>query len=1202
MSSVHNTKFCIKIKNIPSLLESKNTFEFHIALSVRKKYNVKDHLFTTTGNVILPNFRAVRDLAANMNKNRSEGYIQPGQLNAMALLDEIYHYVIRVYEEKMNPKVFSRAIEHLRKKVGIDTLQNLLFEFTEIFPPYDVYKGKLSAQEYLNSFSYDKSNYETVLEELILLYFANFNPANAKLKELFDEKYIKNNDYKNVIAVIETFFENEKPFEKLEKPLFTLLKEPIINNPNDLEAQLKYIQDSWEIVLEENFKERILSGVDLIKEDVRFAFFGGGGGAPTVVPQYGKGKSSNLSIGKSSYKYADDEWKDYLAPEKFTKDIEWMPNVVMIAKNAYVWLDQLSKKYQRHIKTLGDVPDEELDMIRSWNINSLWLIGLWERSSASQKIKQIMGNPDAAASAYSLFDYVIADDLGGEDAFNNLDNRCKMRGIRLASDMVPNHVGIFSKWVLEHPEYFVQTEFPPFPNYKFTGENLSEDSNFDIRIEDGYWSKSDASVVFQRIDKRTGEVRYFYHGNDGTNMPWNDTAQLNLLNPEVREALIQTIFHVARKTSIIRFDAAMTLTKKHYQRLWFPKRGSGGDIPSRADYALSQEEFDNAMPNEFWREVVDRINAEMPHTLLLAEAFWLMEGYFVRTLGMHRVYNSAFMNMFKKEENDKYRDLITNTLEFNPEILKRYVNFMSNPDEETAIRQFGTDGKYFGTSLVMATLPGLPMIAHGQIEGYNEKYGMEYKRAYYNELPNQWLIDRHKREIFPVLAKRYIFSEVKNFWFFDFINTDSNVNENVFAYFNAHGNEKAVVFYNNKYEDAKGWIKYSTQKLVTLPDGNRAMQNIKISDAMGVKYEDDCYYIFREHISGLEFIRTGKEICDKGIYVELGAFKYLLFWNFREVKDTNGDYKQVYESLNGAGCDSIDDFIKYNKLQPVHSAFLNMFDEYSLKAFTEFAENEEIDLKKLKNIIYKYELFACEALKMYDIDCVEKITDKNIQSYYDIIFCMRYLYQLVNDKTVLSTNAWISYLKNYIFVTDAQDIQIKYLLYSYSAVLRLRELFASLDIDVIKEFALERPLELLYKRLGYDNGFISNRVLLINIIGTYSERVLKVKNGIISIDTKKFVEILSKEELQLYLMVNEYQGISYFSKENFEELTDWILTKGCIAITRNNFANKKFDQKKIMDNIKTLYSQSEKIINAAVKSGYDIDKLKTNLINEKTSK
>jgi hypothetical protein len=214
----------------------------------------------------------------------------------------------------------------------------------------------------------------------------------------------------------------------------------------------------------------------------------------------------------------------------------------------------------------------------------------------------------------------------------------------------------------------------------------------------------------------------------------------------VREAVIQKIFEVARKFSIIRFDAAMTLAKKHFSRLWYPQPGKGGDIPSRADYAMTQNQFDELFPIEFWREVVDRINSEIPETLLLAEAFWLMEGYFVRTLGMHRVYNSAFMHMMMKEENEKYRDLISNTLEFEPEILKRYVNFMSNPDEETAIKQFGTDDKYFGVCTMMVTLPGLPMFAHGQIEGYTEKYGMEYQRAYYHETPNQWLIDRHKRK------------------------------------------------------------------------------------------------------------------------------------------------------------------------------------------------------------------------------------------------------------------------------------------------------------------------------------------------------------------------------------------------------------------------------------------------------------------------
>ncbi len=77
----------------------------------------------------------------------------------------------------------------------------------------------------------------------------------------------------------------------------------------------------------------------------------------------------------------------------------------------------------------------------------------------------------------------------------------------------------------------------------------------------------------ERLDKFTGDRTYIYHGNDGTNMPWNDTAQLDLMKAEVRESLIQTIMHVARKTPIIRFDAAMTLSKKTFSKIMVSNSG-----------------------------------------------------------------------------------------------------------------------------------------------------------------------------------------------------------------------------------------------------------------------------------------------------------------------------------------------------------------------------------------------------------------------------------------------------------------------------------------------------------------------------------------------------------------------------------------------------------------------------------------------------
>ena len=58
--------------------------------------------------------------------------------------------------------------------------------------------------------------------------------------------------------------------------------------------------------------------------------------------------------------------------------------------------------------------------------------------------------------------------------------------------------------------------------------------------------------------------------------------------------------------------------KRHIQRLWFPEPGHGGDIPSRAGHGVTRAELDRLMPQEFWREVVDRVAVEAPGHRLVA--------------------------------------------------------------------------------------------------------------------------------------------------------------------------------------------------------------------------------------------------------------------------------------------------------------------------------------------------------------------------------------------------------------------------------------------------------------------------------------------------------------------------------------------------------------------------------------------------------
>ena len=604
------------------------------------------------------------------------------------------------------------------------------------------------------------------------------------------------------------------------QPLVAMLRAPAIAHPDSLSGQLRYIREHWGLLLAASgLLDRLTIGLDVLTEDerARWMRFHGSHG-----DQRGAGDRPGLG--------------DLDEPERFSRDLDWMPRLVLMAKSTYVWLDQLSRKHGREIRTLDGIPDEELDQLARWGISGLWLIGLWERSRASQEIKRRRGNPEAVASAYSLMDYRIADDLGGDAAYASLRDRAWARGIRLASDMVPNHMGIDSTWVIERPDLFLSLPYPPYPSYTYGGPDLSGSDRVGIYLEDHYWDSSDAAVTFKRVDRRTGEERYLYHGNDGTSFPWNDTAQLDYLNPAVREAVIQTILHVARQFPVIRFDAAMTLAKRHIQRLWFPEPGTGGGIPSRAEHGLSKAEFEALMPVEFWREVVDRVAAEAPDTLLLAEAFWMLEGYFVRTLGMHRVYNSAFMHMLRDEDNAGYRRLIKETLEFDPEILKRYVNFMNNPDEKTAVEQFGKGDKYFGIATLMATLPGLPMFGHGQVEGFAEKYGMEYRRAYHDEQVDGWLVERHARELFPLLHRREQFAEVAEFTLYDFEADGGGVDENVFAFSNRRGGERSLVVYHNRFGETAGRIRRSVA-FVDKGSGSKGLRHRTLAE--GLDLPDD---------------------------------------------------------------------------------------------------------------------------------------------------------------------------------------------------------------------------------------------------------------------------------------------------------------------------------------------------------------------------
>ena len=575
-------------------------------------------------------------------------------------------------------------------------------------------------------------------------------------------------------------------------------------------------------------------------------------------------------------------------PPRYGSDAPWMGEVVIQAKHLLVWLAQLSQRYGTPIRRLDEIPNEELQLLAQRGVSALWPIGIWRRSAASRTMKVSAGDLDADGSAYAVAEYVVDEGLGGDAALATLRTRAGAVGIRIVTDMVPNHVAIDGRWVNERSELLLSSAHPPFKNYRYSGENLSTEPRTAIRIEDGYERGDDAAVAFER--RAATSLQYIYHGNDGTNMPWKDTAQIDYLNPEAREAVIQEILSVARRSDIIRFDAAMTLAAQHIRRLWYPARGTEAAIPSRSEFALSDREFAKRLPREFWREVVERVEQELPGTMLLAEAFWLLEGYFVRGLGMHRVYNSAFMTMLRDGKNAEYRTILRDTTAYDPELLRRYVNFLTTPDEEPAAVGFGIGDRALLAATLAATLPGVPMLGHGQWEGQRERYGMEYRAPRTSDPINTEHVERYDREIAPLLRARHLFAGVADFRWFDAKGGSKAERESTYAFSNAAGSARTLVIALNSSTEAEITIQHASTAVA--PSSSLAgtpaspLPASTIAERLGVVASAGDVVELRDAITNRSLLVSTASLMHSGLTVRLPAFGRVVFWGVAQHHST----------------------------------------------------------------------------------------------------------------------------------------------------------------------------------------------------------------------------------------------------------------------------------------------------------------------------
>ena len=376
--------------------------EFHISKNARERYGVEEALFSFTGNVIFADAAASRRLAHQMNTVREtsdhpELVVNPGALFAMGLLDEITHALFAQYRAEVDPLVVTEALKWFTARVGAKNLDSLLLAFVKKFPGMEVHKGKKTAAKWLAGSTHGYPNRHAAFEELVLLWLANKNPAFAPFKELFDEANLgPTKTYSAVTTQLRDFFATRPPADPEYPNLIDMMRAPFLASPDSLNEQLEFIRRKWATRIGDIARRLILASDILKEEDIAIWMRFHPPSEAAEAARRRRDQSNAPRDHRGEVLEFGGQQNEY---ERFSPDQDWMPNTVLIAKSTYVWLDQLSKRYGRHIHRLDQIPDEELASLAHRGFNALWLIGVWERSKASQTIKRLCGNAEAVASA-----------------------------------------------------------------------------------------------------------------------------------------------------------------------------------------------------------------------------------------------------------------------------------------------------------------------------------------------------------------------------------------------------------------------------------------------------------------------------------------------------------------------------------------------------------------------------------------------------------------------------------------------------------------------------------------------------------------------------------------------------------------------------------------------------------------------------------
>jgi len=364
-----------------------------------------------------------------------------------------------------------------------------------------------------------------------------------------------------------------------------------------------------------------------------------------------------------------------------------------------------------------------------------------------------------------------------------------------------------------------------------------------------------------------------------------------------------------------------------------------------------------------------------------------------------------------------------------------------------------------------------------------------------------------------------------------------------------------------------------------------------LGEGLALRNDENYFCIFRDQINGLEYIRSSKQIWDQGIYVELGAFKYQVFLDFREVQDNEWHhYAQLNAYLDGRGVPSIDEALKELFLRPIHQKFTALMNADTIQKLIA----SKVTLKK--PVLNTTVLDEIETKYLEFLNEVKNFTSSN-QDITPIVNDVRNEIEAILRLDNLDKRFGTSRSRNlksalrFLIESHSDDIFNCSVLYGWVLIHHLGQILTEEDYEIqsrswIDEWLLGKIINPVFHDLRFDDGQSWQALVLIKILTSH-------QNWYQQNDEKKgrsyriFKNLLEDQEVQQFLQINRYQDVLWFNKEAFEKFVGWLYK---IAVI-DWITNITLGEKEIAEGLIERYKIIQGWLKARDKSGYQVEKL-----------